>query len=315
MNADGSGMIGEGEHSEQSGSCHDRSSRHGIEQVRIAAGQFRMGDAFDEGEPIDGEQPVHDVWLSAFDIDATAVTNRDFACFVAATGYVTDAERSGFSAVFHRLLRADLSDVLGAAPHTPWWLGVRGADWRHPFGLHSRIDELMEHPVVHVSWQDAMAYCDWAGRSLPTEAQWEYAARGGLQSARFPWGDEAPDAGGRWRCNIWQGDFPDRNSGEDGFLATAPVRRFAANGFGLWQMSGNVWQWCRDWFAADYYARGESHDPLGPSRGERRVLRGGSYLCHPSYCDRYRVSARSSNEADASMGNAGFRTVSRDEPR
>lgn len=171
----------------------------------------------------------------------------------------------------------------------------------------SSIDGLDEHPVVHISWNDAHAYCRWAGRRLPTEAEWEYASRGGLNGARYPWGDELIED--EWQCNIWQGDFPGRNTMADGWLPTAPVRSFAPNAFGLWQTVGNVWEWCADWFDPAYYARSPENDPSGPESGDAKVLRGGSYLCHDFYCNGYRNSARSSNTSDSSMGNAGFRTV------
>jgi len=282
-------------------------ARHGVEQVRVPGQTFEMGDAQGAGRPADGELPVHPVEVAEFAIDSTSVTNADFARFVDDTGYRTEAENFGFSAVFHMALRADESDVVGSPPATPWWLGVRGADWRHPGGGKSSLDGLEDHPVVHVSWNDALAYCQWAGRALPTEAQWECASRGGLHGARYPWGD---DLGEQWRCNIWQGTFPTANTEADGWLTTAPVRSYAPNGYGLWQTVGNVWEWCADWWDARYYADSPARDPRGPDRGEVKVLRGGSYLCHDSYCNRYRNSARSSNTPDSSMGNAGFRTVS-----
>ncbi|NHI17664.1 formylglycine-generating enzyme family protein [Microbacterium sp. CBS5P-1] len=274
----------------------------------MPAGRFAMGDSSGDRNPADGETPVHEVALSAFEIDATSVTNEAFARFVDATGYVTEAESFGFSAVFHLAVDAPDGDIIGQAPGTPWWYGVKGADWRRPHGRNSGIDDRADHPVVHVSWNDAQAYCAWAGRRLPTEAEWEYAARGGLESAKFPWGDEPVDDGG-WRANIWQGVFPTQNTLEDGFLTTAPVRSFAPNGYGLWQPIGNVWEWCQDFFDPGYYRRSPAADPAGPETGASRILRGGSYLCHDSYCNRYRNSARSQNTPDSSMGNAGFRTV------
>lgn len=284
-------------------------ARHRIPQAQIPAGRFVMGDSSGDANRGDGETPRHDVSISAFEIDTTTVTNDDFARFVDDTGYLTEAETFGFSAVFHLALQAPESDIMGQPTATPWWFGVRGADWRHPGGANSSIEDLGDHPVVHVSWNDAMAYCAWAGRRLPTEAEWEYAARGGLEGKKYPWGDDEPDADGTWRVNIWQGQFPRVNTLDDGFLTTAPVRTFDPNGYGLWQPVGNVWEWCADWFDPGYYARSTDADPSGPDRGTSRILRGGSYLCHISYCNRYRNSARSQNTPDSSMGNAGFRTV------
>ncbi|GAA4363834.1 formylglycine-generating enzyme family protein [Paeniglutamicibacter cryotolerans] len=279
------------------------------EQVLIGPGSFLMGDAFNEGYASDGELPVHRVGLDAFSIDATAVTNTQFARFIDATGYRTEAQVYGSSAVFHLLVNAPARDVLGPVPGAGWWITVRGADWAHPFGANSAAAELPDHPVVHVSHNDALAYCAWSGRLLPTEAQWEYAARGGLESARYAWGDELLGPGGEHRANIWQGTFPTINTTADGFLGTAPVRSFAANGYGLYEMAGNVWEWCGDWFLPRYYARSGPDNPPGPPFGTGRVMRGGSYLCHDSYCNRYRVAARSSNTPDSSSGNCGFRTV------
>lgn len=281
---------------------------HGVEQAAIPGGTFEMGDSSGDRNRADGEVPLHQVALSAFSIDATTVTNEAFATFIDATGYRTEAEQFGYSAVFHLAVTAPDDDILGAPPQTPWWRGVRDADWRRPGGAGSSIDDLADHPVVHISWNDAVAYCDWAGRRLPTEAEWEYAARGGIAGAKYPWGDDEVDGGG-WRANIFQGEFPTRNTAEDGWTTTAPVRTFAPNGYGLWQPVGNVWEWCADRFDASYYLSSPASDPTGPAVGDARVLRGGSYLCHISYCNRYRNSARSQNTPESSMGNAGFRTV------
>jgi formylglycine-generating enzyme len=291
-------------------------------QVAVAGGEFWMGDSHGDGYPADGEVPVHRVRLSPYLVDAKAVTNAQYAAFVKATGYVTEAERDGVSAVFHLAVHAEPGDVVGRATGTPWWLVVRGADWRHPAGPRSGVDDLQNHPVVHVSWRDAQAYCRWAGKRLPTEAEWEHAARGGLERARYPWGDELTPRG-RWRCNIWQGEFPGRNTLDDGYLTTAPVGAFPPNGYGLHNSVGNVWEWCEDAFGPTEYADrlatvgpdGVSVDPVAASDEERgtsaagtlRVMRGGSYLCHDSYCNRYRVAARSANTAESSAGNIGFR--------
>lgn len=216
---------------------------HPIEQAAIPAGTFTMGDSSGDRNRGDGETPRHAVALSAFSIDATTVTNDAFAAFVDATGYVTDAEDLGVSAVFHLAVRARDEDVLGAVPGTPWWLAVRGADWRHPAGPESALEGIGDHPVVQVSWADAAAY---AGRRLPTEAEWEYASRGGLASRKHPWGDEEVDDGG-WRTNIWQGRLPAVNTVEEGFLTTAPVHSFEPTGSGCGRRSatsGNGAQTC-----------------------------------------------------------------------
>ena len=283
---------------------------HAIEQIRLPGGTFAMGDPDRDGFHADGETPVHPVLLSPFTIDATTVTNADFAAFTEQTGYRTDAQRLGSSAVFHLVVAADDADRIG---QRSWWVEVRGADWQHPEGPRSTIADRADHPVVQVSWHDASAYCAWAQRRLPTEAEWEFASRGGLTGARYPWGDEPPGAQGRWRANIWQGEFPTLNTRDDGLLTTAPVRSYQPNGYGLWQTVGNVWEWCADRFSPATYDHdvraGQVRDPTGAPAGELRVLRGGSYLCHDSYCNRYRNAARSANTADSTMGNAGFRTV------
>ncbi|GAB3260928.1 formylglycine-generating enzyme family protein [Arthrobacter pigmenti] len=279
------------------------------DDVWLPAGTFEMGDSFGEGCPSDGEQPVHPVFLDSFRVDVTTVTNARFAEFIEATGYRTESEIFGTSAVFHLAAQADSSDILGRAPGAPWWLIVRGADWAHPSGPDSHWSNMPDHPVVQVSWNDAQAYCRWTGRRLPTEAEWEYAARGGLHNRRYPWGDELLDADGSHHCNIWQGTFPTHNLLDDGYLTTSPVGSFPPNGHGLFEVSGNVWEWCNDWFLPKYYRHSPDRNPPGPTIGTCRVMRGGSYLCHDSYCNRYRVAARSANTPDSASGNCGFRTV------
>ncbi|MGW0516016.1 formylglycine-generating enzyme family protein [Crossiella sp. NPDC003009] len=247
--------------------------------VQLPGGLFWMGAEEEDSNP------VRQVRLSPFAIDAHPVTNDQFAEFAAATGHVTEAERFGWSYVF-----------AGFLPHTetprvadaPWWHAVEQAHWRAPEGPGSGLAGRGDHPVVHVSWRDADAYARWAGKRLPTEAEWEYAARGGLDRRRYPWGDElTPDD--VHRCNIWQGQFPLHNTAEDGYRGTSPVHAFLPNGFGLYDTVGNVWEWC-----ADRWQDG-------------RVLRGGSHLCHRSYCNRYRVAARTRNTPDSSSGHLGFR--------
>jgi formylglycine-generating enzyme required for sulfatase activity len=275
-------------------------------QVLVPGGTSLLGDAFGEGYAADGEVPVHEVRLPDFHMDATTVTNAAFATFAKATGYVTDAEDLGVSAVFHLAVGGDRRHVAGAVEGAAWWLAVEGASWRTPEGPGSDVATRANHPVVHVSWNDAQAYCAWAGKRLPTEAEWEYAARGGLAQQRYAWGDELTPRG-RWMCNIWQGTFPTANTLEDGYLTTAPVTSFAPNSYGLWNTAGNVWEWCSDWFDTGYYATSPRESPPGPESGEARVMRGGSYLCHYSYCNRYRVAARSSNTPESASGNLGFR--------
>jgi sulfatase modifying factor 1 len=271
----------------------------------VPGGEFLMGTDDAEGFPGDGEGPVRTVRLDSFRIDVHAVSNDGFAEFVAATGYVTDAERIGWSYVFAGFLPAVLRRASPRSARTPWWCGVRGAYWAHPEGPGSDPADRGDHPVVHVSWNDAAAYAHWAGKRLPTEAEWEYAARGGLAQRRYPWGDEL-DPDGDFRCNIWRGSFPARNTAADGYCGTAPVDAFEPNGYGLYNVAGNVWEWCADWWTADH-ARHPVANPVGQVSGTAKVIRGGSYLCHASYCNRYRVAARTANDPDASAGNAGFR--------
>lgn len=269
-----------------------------LSTVALPGGTFRMGTEDAEGFPADGEGPVREVRVDPFEITACAVTNAEFAEFVAATGYLTDAERFDWSYVFAGFLPGSLRRVSKRLPQAPWWCGVEGADWRAPEGPGSTWEGRERHPVVHVSWNDAAAYCAWAGTRLPAEAEWEYAARGGLDQRRYPWGDElTPD--GQHMCNIWQGQFPAKNTVEDGHRGTAEVDAFPPNGFGLYNVSGNVWEWCSQPWSA----------PGGDEHPETKAMRGGSYLCHDSYCNRYRVAARTGNTADSSTGNLGFRCV------
>jgi formylglycine-generating enzyme required for sulfatase activity len=275
--------------------------------VRLEGGTFLMGTADPDGYPADGEGPVHAVTLQPFWIDPTAVTNARFGAFIEATGHVTAAASFGWSFVFGGLLPDDFPDTAGVAA-APWWRQVFGADWAHPEGPQSDIEGREDHPVIHVSWDDARAYCAWSGTRLPTEAEWEYAARGGLEQQRYPWGSDL-EPSGEHRMNVWQGTFPAENSNADGWYGTAPVNSFPPNGYGLHNATGNVWEWCADWFAPDSYGTSPGEDPIGPDAGTHRVMRGGSYLCHESYCNRYRVAARSGNSPDASTGNLGFRCV------
>lgn len=263
------------------------------EMAVIPPGRWLLGEDRPFANPDDGEGPVRPVDLPAFLIDRAAVTNGAFADFVAATGYVTDAERLGWSFVFMSQAHPDAevieTDETGVPP---WWLAVRGAFWNAPDGIGSTLDGLEDHPVVHVSWNDAIAFAVFSGKRLPSEAEWEAAARGGLQRAVYSWGDEfRPD--GRHMCNIWQGRFPLNNTAEDGYLATAPARSFPPNGFGLYNMLGNVWEW--------------TASPWTDANSPLKAMRGGSYLCHASYCNRYRVSARTGNHFAATSSHLGFR--------
>ena len=304
------------------------------DMVQVPGGRFTMGS--DRHYP--EEAPAHLVQVDGFWIDCSPVTNAQFRRFVEATGHRTFAE-----------IPPDPKDYPGALPHmlkagsmvfTPpgrpvdlrnwalWWNFAFGADWRHPYGPHSSLDGLEDHPVVHVAYTDAEAYARWARKSLPTEAEWEFAARGGLEGAEYAWGAEFTP-GGRHMANTWQGDFPNRNSKLDGYERTSPVKTYAPNGYGLYDMIGNVWEWTTDWYSSSHPAVAEktccgvaknprgaaqdaSYDPQQPEiRIPRRVVKGGSHLCAPSYCRRYRPAARHAQAVDTSMSHLGFRCVIR----
>ena len=290
--------------------------------VWIPSGTFLMGS--EAGQP--DETPVHKVSVAGFWMDGTEVTNEQFARFVQATKYVTIAER-----------RPDPRDYPGAPPeklvpgsivftprpdidsvenHYAWWSYVPGANWRHPEGPNSNLNGREKHPVVHVAWIDALAYCQWSGKRLPTEAEWEFASRGGVEQQMFTWGTEK-NPGGRWLANIWQGQFPKQNTENDGYRITSPVASYPPNGYGLFDMAGNVWEWCQDWYMPDYYANSPSQNPGGPAESYdpnepgvwKRVQRGGSYLCAESYCTGYRPSARMKASPDTGLSHTGFRCV------
>uniref|UniRef100_A0A8C3P8Y7 Formylglycine-generating enzyme n=1 Tax=Chrysemys picta bellii TaxID=8478 RepID=A0A8C3P8Y7_CHRPI len=276
-----------------------------LQMALIPTGMFTMGT--DEPEiQQDGEWPARKVHVSQFYMDRYEVSNVEFEKFVNATGYVTEAEKFGDSFVFEGMLSEQVkTEIQQAVAAAPWWMPVKGANWRQPEGPDSSISKRMDHPVLHVSWNDAVAYCTWAGKRLPTEAEWEYSCRGGLENRLFPWGNKLQPKGQHY-ANIWQGEFPISNTGEDGYKGTAPVTAFPPNGYGLYNIVGNAWEWTSDWWAV-HHSAGETRNPKGPSSGTDRVKKGGSYMCHKSYCYRYRCAARSQNTPDSSASNLGFR--------
>jgi sulfatase modifying factor 1 len=277
------------------------------DMILLEGGDFLMGTDAREGFPADGEGPVRRVTLDSFYIDPRPVTNEAFAKFIEATHYRTESEQFGWSFVFEGDLSPEQREsqtVHGAE----WWRRIEGAVWNHSEGPASDILNRPTHPVVQVSWNDASAYAAWAGKRLPTEAEWEYAARGGLEQKLYPWGDDLTP-NGQHLSNVWQGAFPTHNTAEDGFASTSPVDAFPPNAFGLYSMTGNTWEWCADWFDAEYHLHATRTNPIGPPTGTARMLKGGSYLCHKSYCNRYRVAARSSNTPDSATTNISFRCV------
>jgi formylglycine-generating enzyme len=296
--------------------------------VWIPGGEFWMGS----DEPDFGDaRPWHRVYLDGFWMDKTELTNEQFAKFVKATGYVSIAEHTPRAEDYPGAPPENL--VAGSVVFTPpnesvpldnhfrWWKYVKGANWRHPGGPESELKGKEKHPVVHIAYDDALAYCKWAGKRLPTEAEFEFAARGGLDRKAYAWGDEFKP-GGKWMANTFQGHFPEKNTGEDGFIGTAPVGSFPANGYGLYDIAGNVWEWCSDWSRPDYYqtladAGGAARNPQGPVDSvdplepgtKKRVHKGGSYLCTDQYCKRYMPGGRGKGEPDTGTNHLGFRAV------
>jgi sulfatase modifying factor 1 len=276
--------------------------------MSLSGGTFLMGSDSSEIFPLDGEGPVRSVFLKPFYMDIHPVTNASFAEFVNATGYKTEAEQYGWSFVFWGNIPEDRLEALveDTVQGATWWCKVSGSSWQHPEGPGSSIIRRGDYPVVHVSWNDAQAYCAWTGLRLPTEAEWEFAARGGLVQKAYPWGDKLRHEG-KHMCNIWQGEFPVKDTGDDGYTAACPVEAFPPNGFGLYSMTGNTWEWCSDWFDTTYHATSSLDNPQGPPSGKAKVIKGGSFLCHRSYCNRYRVAARTSSPMDSSTSHMGFR--------
>ena len=314
--------------------------------VALPGGTFTLGTDRPPRLHTD-ESPARPVTLSPFWVDETEVTNDQFAAFVAATGYITAAERPITREDLEGMVPADflatvpdgglppgsvcmsgnfdkrLARMIGRDPNlvvaAGVWQMTEGADWRHPAGPDSTIDGKGDHPVVHVTWEDAAAYAEWAGKKLPTEAQWEYAARGGRAGAEFPWGEKLVPAAGHV-ANTYQGTFPFKDAAADGYTGTAPVRAFPPNGWGLYAVSGNVWEWCRDWYRPDYYRTGPGTDPAGPADSfdpneptiPKRVQRGGSFLCSDNYCTGYRVAGRMKGDPQTGSFHCGFRCVVED---
>ncbi len=302
--------------------------------VYIPGGSFSMGA--DNQQADKDEYPKHEVKLNAFWIDKTEVTNAEFEKFINATGYITTAEKkpdweemkktlppgtpkpSDDQLVAASLVFKQTNQPVDLNDYNQWWDWVPGANWRQPEGPGSSIKGHENYPVIQVSWFDAMAYCKWAGKQLPTEAQWEFAARGGLVNNIYPWGNEHVNAG-KPKANTWEGKFPYYNETKDGFVKLAPVRSYAANGYGLYDMAGNVWEWCSDWYNYDYYKtiNGTITDPQGAKKSfdpaeplmAKRSLRGGSFLCNESYCTGYRVSRRMKSTPDTGLEHTGFRCV------
>lgn len=285
------------------------------EMILIKSGTYKIGTDNNEGHPLDNERTLVNVTVDDFLIDATTVTNKDFNQFILETGYVTDSEKYGWSSVFYNLLDEKVKEESKRMPNIPWWYAVSGASWKSPEGPESSIKERMDHPVVHVSHNDAVAYCEWAEKRLPTEAEWEIAAKGGSDNDLYPWGTEkVPN--GVYHSNVFQGDFPNDNTEADGYLGTAPVKEYYPNDYGLYQVIGNVWEWCSNPARIDLDIFKEKSSQsfwrevkLNSNTEKEYAIKGGSFLCHPSFCNRDRISSRSGNTANSASSNMGFRCV------
>lgn len=285
-------------------SAHNRTNQMAF----VKGGKFMMGTNH-PFLPLDGEGPAREIKVSSFYMDIYEVSNAEFELFANSTGYVTEAEKFGDSFVLDGKISEEIKkDIHQAVAGAPWWLPVKGANWRKPEGPDTLIRDRMGHPVLHISWNDAVAFCKWAGKRLPTEAEWEYACRAGLKNKKYSWGDKLKK-GGHYMANTWQGTFPTRDTGKDGYAGTAPVTAFPANSYGLYNMLGNAWEWTQDWWTIRHSTHFQEN-PKGPPSGRDKVKKGGSYMCHKSYCYRYRCAARSQNSADTTASNLGFRCVS-----